>query len=206
MPAPTLAQQERETLSDLLLEHGPDAPTLCEGWDAADLAAHIVVRERRPDSGPGLVWPPLAAYTEKVRVGARDRMSWDQLVSTVRSGPPLLLRPFDGPMNTIEFFIHVEDLRRGQEGWEPREISPALADALWARVGPGGMAKKVPATIVLASPGREPKQAGTGPLVTVTADPGEHTMFGAGRQQAARVEITGDATLAAQLRAASLGV
>jgi hypothetical protein len=40
----------------------------------------------------------------------------------------------------------------------------------------------------------------------VTADPGEHTIFGAGRQQAARVEITGDATLAAQLRAASLGV
>jgi uncharacterized protein (TIGR03085 family) len=206
MPAPTLVQQERETLSDLLLEHGPDAPTLCEGWDAADLAAHIVVRERRPDSGPGLVWRPLAAYTEKVRVGARDRMSWDQLVSTVRSGPPLLLRPFDGPMNTVEFFIHVEDLRRGQEGWEPRAISPALADALWARVGPGGMAKKVPATIVLASPGREDKKAGTGPLVTVTADPGEHTMFGAGRQQAARVEITGDATLAAQLRAASLGV
>jgi hypothetical protein len=68
------------------------------------------------------------------------------------------------------------------------------------------MAKKVPATIVLASPGREDKQAGTGPLVTVTADPGEHTMFGAGRQKAARVEITGDATLAAQLRAASLGV
>ena len=72
--------------------------------------------------------------------------------------------------------------------------------------GPGGMAKKVPATVVLASPGRDDKQGGTGPLVTVTGDPGELTMFGAGRQQAARVEITGDATLAAQLRAASLGV
>ena len=206
MAAPSLAQQERESLSDLFLEYGPDAPTLCEGWNAADLAAHIVVRERRPDSGPGLVWPPLAAYTEKVRLAARDRMSWEQLVSTVRSGPPLLLRPFDGPMNTVEFFIHVEDLRRAQDGWAPRAISPALADALWARVGPGGMAKKVPATVVLHSPGRDDKQSGTGPLVTVTGDPGEHTMFGAGRQQAARVEITGDATLAAQLRAASLGV
>lgn len=206
MAATSLAQQERASLSDLFLEYGPDAPTLCEGWNAADLAAHIVVRERRPDSGPGLVWPPMAAYTEKVRLAARDRMSWEQLVSTVRSGPPLLLRPFDGPMNTVEFFIHLEDLRRGQEAWEPRAISPALADALWARVGPGGMAKKVPATVVLASPGRDDKQAGTGPLVTVTGDPGEHTMFGAGRQQATRVEITGDATLVAQLRAASLGV
>jgi len=87
----------------------------CEGWVAADLAAHLVVRERRPDSGPGLVWPPMAAYTEKVRRAARGRMSWDQLVSAVRDGPPLLLRPFDGAMNTVEFFIHVEDLRRGQD-------------------------------------------------------------------------------------------
>ena len=88
-------------------------------------------------------------------------MSWEQSVSTVRSGPPLLLRPFDGPMNTVEFFIHVEDLRRAQDGWEPRAISPALAEALWA-VGPGGMAKKVPATVVLSSPGRgNDKQSGT---------------------------------------------
>ena len=206
MATPSLAQQERDTLSDLLLEYGPDAPTLCQGWTAADLAAHIVVRERRPDSGPGLVWPPMAGYTEKVRLAARDRMSWDQLVSTVRGGPPWLLRPFDGPMNTVEFFIHVEDLRRGQDGWEPRAIPPALADALWARVGPGGMAKKVPATVVLASPGREDKQGGSGAIVTVTGDPGELTMFAAGRQQAARVELTGDAALAAQLRAVSLGI
>jgi len=202
----SLAQQERGTLSDLLLNYGPDAPTLCEGWVAADLAAHIVVRERRPDSGPGLVWPPMAGYTEKVRLAARDRMSWDQLVSTVRGGPPWLLRPFDGPMNTVEFFIHVEDLRRGQDSWEPRAIPPALADALWARVGPGGMAKKVPATVVLASPGREDKQSGSGAIVTVTGDPGELTMFAAGRQQAARVELTGDAALGAQLRAVSLGI
>ena len=133
-------------------------------------------------------------------------MSWEQLVSTVRRGPPLLLRPFDGPMNTVEFFIHVEDLRRGQEGWEPRAISPELADALWARVGPGGMAKKVPATIVISSPGETTSRAAPGRCSRVTGDPGEHTMFGAGRQQAARVEISGDATLAAQLRAASLGV
>jgi hypothetical protein len=109
-------------------------------------------------------------------------------------------------MNTVEFFIHVEDLRRAREGWQPRQISLALADALWARVGPGGMAKKVPATIVITSPGRDDKQSGTGPRLTVAGDPGELTMFGAGRQGAARVEISGDPALAAQLRAASLGV
>jgi len=129
-----------------------------------------------------------------------------KLVETVRRGPPLLLRPFDVPMNTIEFFIHVEDVRRAQDGWEPREISPKLADTLWSSVGPGGMAKKVPATIVITSPGRTDKEGGTGPRLALTGDPGELVMFGAGRQRAARVEISGDAALATQLRAASLGV
>jgi len=202
----SLAQQERKALCDLFVERGPDAPTLCEGWSTADLAAHLVVRERRPDSGPGLVWPPLAGYTDKVRRAVRDRTPWETLVETVRRGPPSLLRPFDGPMNTVEFFIHVEDVRRAQDGWEPRPISEELADALWARVGPGGMAKKVPAAIVITSPGRTDKERGTGPRLTLTGDPGELTMFGAGRQGAARVEISGDAALAAQLRAASLGV
>jgi uncharacterized protein (TIGR03085 family) len=206
MTAPSLAQQERTALCDLFVERGPDAPTMCEGWSTADLAAHIVVRERRPDSGPGLVWPPLAGYTDKVRRAVRDRTPWEKLVETVRRGPPMLLRPFDGPMNTVEFFIHVEDVRRAQDGWEPRTISPELADALWARVGPGGMAKKVSATIAITSPGRADKERGTGPLLTLAGDPGELTMFGAGRQGAARVEISGDAALAAQLRSASLGI
>jgi uncharacterized protein (TIGR03085 family) len=206
MTAPILAQQERKTLCDLFVERGPDAPTLCEGWVTADLAAHLVVRERRPDSGPGLVWPALAGYTDKVRRAVRDRTPWEKLVETVRRGPPLLLRPFDGPMNTVEFFIHVEDVRRARAGWEPRPISPELADALWARIGPGGMAKRVPATIVVTSPGRADKEHGTGPRLALAGDPGELTMFGAGRQAAARVEITGNAALAAQLRSASLGV
>jgi uncharacterized protein (TIGR03085 family) len=206
MPPPTLAQQERNTLCDLFVEHGSEAPTLCGDWLTADLAAHLVVRERRPDSGPGLVWPPLAGYTDKVRRAVRDRTPWEKLVEKVRQGPPLLLRPFDGPMNTVELFIHIEDVRRAQEGWEPRPISSELADALWARVGPGGMAKKVRATIVITSPGRADKESGTGPRLTLAGLPGELTMFGAGRQGAASVEITGDVELAAQLRRASLGV
>jgi uncharacterized protein (TIGR03085 family) len=206
MPPLSLAQQERKTLCDLFVELGAEAPTLCHGWLTADLAAHLVVRERRPDSGPGLVWPPLAGYTDKVRTAVRDRTPWEKLVETVRRGPPWLLRPFDGPMNTVEFFIHLEDVRRAQDGWEPRPISPELADALWARVGPGGMAKKVPATIVITSPGRAEKESGTGPRLTLAGEPGELTMFGSGRQGAARVQISGDDALAAQLRAAPLGV
>ena len=90
-----------------------------------------------PTAGPdwsGRRWP---ATRTRCGRAVRDRTSWEKLVETVRRGPPLLLRPFDGPMNTVEFFIHVEDVRRAQDGWEPRPISPELADALWARVGPG---------------------------------------------------------------------
>jgi hypothetical protein len=68
------------------------------------------------------------------------------------------------------------------------------------------MAKKVSATIVIKSPGRADKQSGSGSHLTLAGDPGELTMFVAGRQAAARVEISGDAVLADQLRAAKLGV
>jgi|ERR1700733_8106710 uncharacterized protein (TIGR03085 family) len=202
----SLAQQERRTLSDLLVELGPEAPTLCEGWSTADMAAHLVVRERRPDSGPGLVLPSLAAYTDRVRNAARESTPYTDLIARVRSGPPMLLRPFDGAMNTVEFFIHVEDIRRAQEGWEPRSLSPQLDDALWARVGARGMAKKVPATIELSAPGRTSKISGSGPRLVVKGEPGELILFGAGRQRAARVDITGDADLVTQLRTASFGV
>jgi uncharacterized protein (TIGR03085 family) len=201
-----LAQRERRLLCDLFAELGPEASTLCEAWNAADLAAHLVARERRPDSGPGLVWAPLAAHTDKVRRALRDGTPWAELVELVRSGPPLLLRPFDGPMNTVEFFIHLEDLRRAQPGWEPRTLDAGLADALWARLGAGGMAKAVEATVVLRTPGRPSKERGTGTRLVVEGDAGELTMFAAGRQGAARVDISGDETLAARLRAAKLGI
>jgi uncharacterized protein (TIGR03085 family) len=204
--ADDLAQEERRGLCDLFVELGPDAPTLCEGWTTADLAAHLVVRERRPDSGPGLVWPALASYTDRVRRDQRDRSSFEELVAAVRKGPPLLLRPFDGAMNTIEFFIHTEDVRRAQPDWEPRSLSAALDDALWARVGPGGMAKRVGARVELASPGRDSKEAGSGRRVVVAGAPGELTLFAAGRQRASRVEVTGEAELADKLRAARLGI
>ncbi|HEX6919337.1 MAG TPA: maleylpyruvate isomerase family mycothiol-dependent enzyme, partial [Actinomycetes bacterium] len=63
---PSIARAERAALSDLLESLGPDAPTLCEGWDTRDLAAHLVVRERRMDAAPGIVLRPLAGHLESV--------------------------------------------------------------------------------------------------------------------------------------------
>ena len=206
MTTAPLAQSERGVLCDLLTDLGPEAPTLCTGWSTADLAAHLVARERRPDSGPGLVWPPLAGHTDKVRCSIRDRTSWPELIATVRRGPPLLLRTVDGPMNTVEFFVHVEDVRRARPDWECRPLSRELGEALWARLGAGQMAKEMDGTIEIMAPSYGSKQAGSGPRLTITGDPGELTLFTAGRQRAARVEISGDDELAARLRTASLGI
>jgi uncharacterized protein (TIGR03085 family) len=109
-------------------------------------------------------------------------------------------------MNTVEFFIHVEDVRRAQSSWEPRPLPPGLADALWSRLGAGGMAKQVDATVEMAWPGHGAKDSGRGPRVALAGDPGELTLFTAGRQAVARVEMSGDPRLAEQLRSAPLGI
>ena len=55
MKATDVARQERQELCDLLLEVGPEAPTLCAGWTTRDLAAHLVVRESRPVAAVGII-------------------------------------------------------------------------------------------------------------------------------------------------------
>lgn len=54
------ARSERLALCETLRAVGPDAPTLCEGWLTRDLAAHLVLRESRPDAAPGIVVSALA--------------------------------------------------------------------------------------------------------------------------------------------------
>ena len=51
------ADAERAALCDLLDELGPDAPTLCPGWDTRDLATHLFVRDREPKAWAGIAIP-----------------------------------------------------------------------------------------------------------------------------------------------------
>jgi uncharacterized protein (TIGR03085 family) len=203
-----LAQRERRTLCDCFTELGPDAPTCCEGWTTADLAAHLVLRERRPDAALGIVAPPLAGRTERVQRQIRDRADWPALVATVRGGPPWLLRPVDEAMNTAEYFIHVEDVRRAQPTWEPRVLDPALEAALWSRVKmmSRSIGKKSSAKVILEAPGHGRVERGDGAPVTLTAPPGELLLFVAGRRQVARVTFDGDPDAVARIKAATLGL
>ena len=134
----SFAQRERRALANLFVELGPGAPTLCEGWRTADLAAHLVLREHRPDAAPGMVTrrPPFGPWTDRLTRELRDSTPWDELVARARSGPPAWLRPLDPLVNSVEFFVHHEDVRRAQPAWEPRELAAGDEDLLWARARP----------------------------------------------------------------------
>lgn len=209
-----LAQAERGALCDLLLEVGPDAPTLCEGWTAAHMAAHLVLRERRPDVGLGLVLPgPFARHTERAteRLAERsaERLPFERLVVRIRSGPPRLLRLVDGPMNIVEFFVHLEDVRRATDGWTPRTGLDGLQDALWPfqKSGTKLRTRQVrDVALAIARPDGEPVDIRTGARqVTATGDPGELTMFFFGRRDQSRVELTGDPDGIAEVLSAPIG-
>ncbi|MCV7042353.1 TIGR03085 family protein [Mycolicibacterium moriokaense] len=205
----TAAQRERAALVATMNEIGPDSPTLCEGWTTRDLAAHLVVRERRLDAAPGIAIPALAGYTDRVQRQTAASTGWDELVDKVASGPPLL-SPFklvDAVANMDEMFIHHEDVRRAQSGWEPRTLD---ADTIVALRRPlAVMARltmaKVPARVTLSTPDGQPvATVGRGPDLTVTGDIGELTMFVAGRDEARL--IFSDAQVAQAVRAARRGL
>jgi uncharacterized protein (TIGR03085 family) len=205
----SVAQRERAALVETLRGVGPDAPTLCEGWKTRDLAAHLMIREYRPDTMPGIMIPFFASHTAKVQNEVAERTDWDELVDKVASGPPLYspLKLLDAVANAGEMFIHHEDVRRAQPGWEPRVLEPALA-AMLRRSLPlmGRMTlAKVPGRVALRTPdGKTLLTAGRGPVVTVTGAPEELLLFSVGRQ--ARVEFDGDASAVQAVRDAPKGL
>jgi uncharacterized protein (TIGR03085 family) len=209
----SFADSERAYLSDALEALGPDAPTLCEGWTTADLAAHLIIRERRPDAAIGIVLPALASRTEKVMAHRKAR-PWTELVDQVRSGPPawspLGLPAVAGLANSVEYFVHHEDIRRAQPGWEPRELDADVEDLLWSRLVRQGrlMFRRVGAGVVLARSDKDETRsvrAGS-PVATVTGLASELTLLAFGRRSAARVKITGDPAARSALESASLGL
>ncbi|GIF05791.1 TIGR03085 family metal-binding protein [Actinoplanes siamensis] len=203
------ARQDRRLLADLLLGEGPDAPTLCAGWTTRDLAAHLVVRDRRPDASAGMLIPALRPYGERVR-RSTAALPYPELVGEVRNPPvwsPVSNPLTDGLANTLEFFVHHEDVRRAAPGWEPRPLPAGHQAALWrgvklaARVALRRLG--VPAEVV--AEGFPPVRTGPAPRVRVTGDAGELALFFSGRQRAARVAIDGDPAIGDRLRRAKLG-
>jgi len=205
----THAQDERAALAALLDETGPDGATLCEGWRTRDLAAHLVLRERRPDAAAGVLGGPLAGYTARLQRQYLDRYSYHALIAMFQAGPPALsvfaIRGADEAANTVEYFVHHEDVRRAAEGWTERPVDAGLSEALWKRLkGARLFLRSAPTGVVLARdragsqpPGGRPAASDlivakhALPSVTVTGSPAELTMWSMGRVGTAHVTLDG---------------
>jgi uncharacterized protein (TIGR03085 family) len=216
----THSRDERLALAALLEEKGPDAPTLCEGWVTRDLVAHLVLRESRPDAAAGVMGGPLAGYTARTQQKLASRMSYAQLIEAFRNGPPKLspfaVSRFEEAANTVEYFVHHEDVRRAGDEWTPRDLDPRLSEALWARLKRARLLlRKAPVGVELARddagqpdppngaakvPYRITARRAT-PLVTVTGTPAELTLWAMGRVGASSVRLDGPKAAINQLQA-----
>ena len=192
---PSVAASERAALADLFLVVGPDAPTLCGDWLTRDLAAHLVLRERRIDAMPGIVASRFAAHTEAVqqRLAARP---WPELVGKVRDRSPFLVGPLDDTFNTTEFFVHHEDVRRAVPDWSPRPTDERLERTMWRVLRSRGRAffRQSPVGVLLSLPdGTTHVASGGQPSVTLDGPASELLLYAFGRKDHALVKITGNA-------------
>jgi uncharacterized protein (TIGR03085 family) len=102
----------------------------------------------------------------------------------------------DQALNTMEFFIHHEDVLRAQPDWTPRVLMPGQELAIW-----GGLTtmafllyRRADVGIILETPMllrhavRGPSAAGT---VVVKGAVGDLALFSYGRKSAARVAFEG---------------
>ncbi|MCB1254806.1 MAG: TIGR03085 family metal-binding protein [Austwickia sp.] len=215
-----LAQQERGALCDTLTVVGPTAPTLCDGWTARDLAAHLVLRERRPDAAAGVIVPVqvLTEHTQRVQEQYAEQ-PWPELIDMVRSGPknwtPIRVASVDDAINLAEFYVHHEDVLRAQPDWTPqarRELDRDFAEALWARLRQVGqlLFRKSPVGLTLDVGGvggrKQVKAATRDGEVTLLGDPGEILLYAFGRGAVAQVRIEGEPEAVAAFTEASFGI
>jgi uncharacterized protein (TIGR03085 family) len=196
--ATPIDERERLELCDLFVELGPDAPTLCEGWTTADLAAHLVLREhfRR--------WPDETLAAQKAE-------GFQANVARLRRGAPLVPWRIPGVrtlLNGGEFVIHHEDVRRAN-GHGPRLDRPDLDDLSWRMAGFTGkrLARKVkPYGLVLDGGAERRKELGGQPRAVLSGGPVELVLYLSGRRSAARVDLSGDPAAVAAIRGTASGL
>ncbi|MDO4255216.1 MAG: TIGR03085 family metal-binding protein [Kocuria sp.] len=191
---------ERRHLAALLRRVGPDAPTQCEGWNTRDLAVHLVERDSRPDIAVGKAAPKLPVLGKRAHAGdaALHSMPWSDLVSKVEKPSlfsPARFGPMDKRLNTVEFFVHHEDVRRAQDTWHRRQLLHDQEKDLWATLQL--MAKYLlrgeQDSVLLVASGHGSIRAGKGKTHSVRlvrGYPSELLLWTYGRRESADVSIT----------------
>ena len=189
---------ERDQLTALLDELGPDAPTLLAPWTTRDLASHLVQREHDPLAAPGLVIPGAWGRFAEQRRRALAQREFAQLVTMIRSGPPrgfFRLKWVRRLPNLNEFFVHHEDVRRAN-GLGPRTNSAAMEAALWRNVTfvPWFLTRRLRDTgleIEWPDAGKIVRVRRGDPVARVVGLPSELLLYLFGRGQVAQIEVTG---------------
>ena len=203
----TFARSERAELCDLLDEVGPHAPTLCEGWDTHDLAAHLWVRETDPIGASGIVAKPLSNLYERRIAEIKQRWEFSELVDRVRRGPArfsiFAIPGVDEGANTTEFFIHHEDVRRaGDSPQTSRQLGDDVEEWMWRRLKLLGRAwfRRVQVGVVLERLGSadadgapETIRAVSGAsTVTLVGTASELMLYAHGRTSVAEIKLVGE--------------
>lgn len=190
--------QERREICDLLLELGPDAPTLCAGWTTADLAAHLVLREHFHR------WSDAQRAAEKAK-------GLPAMVARLRAGPPLIpwrLPRIRDVFNGLEYFIHHEDVRRAN-GREPRPSRADLEALAWRMTGFSArrVARRIrPHSLELVRPDGTERVFGSGARATLTGPATELVLYLSGRRSTARVVLDGAPEAVAALEGVDLSL
>ncbi len=211
----SLSRSERTALCNAALEAGESAPTLCGKWSVKDLVIHLLLRERDPLGAPGILVPKLEFLADRSarRLAKQDFVT---LVERLRNGPPrwspFSLPPLERAVNTLEFFVHHEDIRRAQPGWTQRDLTEHEQKVIWKAISVAGKglvrSAGVPVRIrwpreqhvreAVLRPGSEG--------VCVSGPPTEVAMFVFGRPEHGPLEFEGPARAVRALRKGDLGV
>lgn len=194
------ASTEKDALVETLRQTAPTAPTLCTGWDARRLLAHLVQREQ---DLPGGVVDAVA----RAKPGAEPRLSrlveqaespqgYADLVDRFVAGPPRWspLSWAAEQLNLVEYVIHHEDVRRAGTGAAPRDIPLSQARQIWRQLPVLARLRlrRSPVPVTLALPGGEQKvvRQGEGGVV-LSGEPVELALYLSGRRPVAEVQVTG---------------
>lgn len=196
--AQSSGHDERAELADSFLALGPRARTILPGWDAADLLDHLLVREGHPHLVVGSSLPgPIGRRAVRAREALRD-LPWGQQIEALRAGPGRLspAGAADRLSGQGELLIHHEDLRRAQDGWEPRRLDPAASADAWTSLGlMAPLVMRLRADVTLVSPlgGRRVRSRRAEGSLRVHGEPLELLLWASGRERVARVRVHGDA-------------
>jgi uncharacterized protein (TIGR03085 family) len=205
----SLARRERRALCDTALLAGPDAPTLCEPWDVKDLICHLLVRERKPVAATGIAVPPLAGLTDRA-MARLARSDFPVLVERFRTpwALPYAVPGVEQLMNTTEFLVHHEDIRRAQPDWGPRELSDADEATLWSflKVLGRGLVRPIGVPVRVEWDDHAATLRGGDDPVVVRGLPSELTLMLHGRARVAQVKYDGPDDAVERLRGADLGI